>query len=472
MVALHGTILNSPSQAPGQGVMKAGMAENKTQVTVIGGGFAGLAAAVALERAGVRLELVEKRPFFGGRAYSFREPQTGSRVDNGQHLLMGAYHETFTFLRRLGTLDLLDFQPSLEVSFAHSAEKMDTLRCPNWPAPLHLGWGLMRYRGLGWKDKWRMNRILQLAKQTRDNGKSWDEKSVLQLMQHTGQTPRAVKGFWEPLGLATLNEPLDLASAELFMEVLRQGLLKTKNDSRLVFPKVGFSELYAEPAEEYFRERDIPLHFQSQIEGIVKEGQHWILHIRGGTALRSEKILFAVPPNALLRILENSDGELEPLKENLDQFKSSPIISINLWFKNFNPPHAFLGMIDSPLHWMFNKAKIFGGERTPYVSLVVSGAYDLAQKNKRQLVELAVAELRRFYPEVQNQEPLHSQVIKENEATFSGRLGLQVHRPPARTSVPGIYLAGDWTQTSLPATIESAVTSGHLAAKAILEPNS
>ncbi|MDX1386169.1 MAG: FAD-dependent oxidoreductase, partial [bacterium] len=282
------------------------MAQTKTQVTVIGGGFAGLAAAVALDQKGVKLQVVEKRPFFGGRAYSFREPQTGALVDNGQHLLMGAYHETFSFLERLGTLDRLNFQASLEVSFAHAAGRMATLKCPNWPAPLHLGWGLLRYRGLGLKDKWRMNKIIQLAKRTQHNGKSWDEKSVLQLMQHTGQTPEAIKGFWEPLGLATLNEPLELASAELFLEVLRQGLLKTKEDSRLVIPQVGFSELYAEPAEEYFRDREIPLHFQSQIEGIEKEGNQWLLHTRGNQPLRTENILFAVPPNALLRILEKS----------------------------------------------------------------------------------------------------------------------------------------------------------------------
>jgi uncharacterized protein with NAD-binding domain and iron-sulfur cluster len=128
-----------------------------------------------------------------------------------------------------------------------------------------------------------------------------------------------------------------------------------------------------------------------------------------------------------------------------------------------------MGLVDSPLHWFFNKGRLLRSGRGNYVSLVVSGAYDLAEQGKEPLVQLATEELRRFYPELRGRTPWHAQVIKENEATFSGRKGLMALRPPVKTSVPGIFLAGDWVDTGLPATIESAVMSGHQAADAILQ---
>ena len=468
------------------------MPENtqKTDISIIGGGFAGLSAALRLHRAGAKIQLFEKRPFFGGRAYSFAEPKTGEVVDNGQHLLMGAYHETFAFLKDLGTLDKLHFQKGLEVSFAQGAEQFSTIKCPNLPAPFHLAWGLLRFKALKFGDKRRMAKLIQFCKKPQQNGQALDDLSLLQLFRKTGQSQKAIQVFWEPLALATLNEPLDLASAELFVEVLKQGLLSNKADSNLVIPKVGFSELYAQPAQNLFQKDGVPMHFNSQIAAIEKSGSTWEIKTNQGKSFSTEKILFAIPPNGLQKILEVSDPSLKPLGEHLEKFKSSPIVSVNLWFDNFNPEQTFLGLIDSPIHWVFNKAKIyapapFGAGQSPlpshegrrpapngagvgYLSLVISGAYELAQKSKLQLIQLATEELRRFYPALRDQEPTHAQVIKENEATFSGRLGLKNYRPDPATAVPGIYLAGDWANTGLPATIESAVRSGHQAANILL----
>lgn len=438
-------------------------------VLIVGGGFAGLAAALKLQRAGAAVQIAEKRPFFGGRAYSFTEPKTGQTVDNGQHLLMGAYHHTFEFLKGLGTLHHLDFQKGLSVSFAEGAEQFSHLRCPNWPAPWHLAWGLLKFKGMKFSDKRAMARLIRFVKKLNGKSAELDHWTVTQLMERTGQSPRAVKMFWEPVGLATLNEPLDLASAALFAEVLKQGLLNKTEDSNLVLPKVGFSELYATPAEKWLREKNVPIYFQTQGVALQREGSLWILKTQDGKELRAENILLALPPNALAKLLEASDASLQSLSKNLNAFQPSPIVSVNLWFENFNPPESFMGLVDSPLHWFFNKARIFGSSAGNYVSLVVSGAYGFSENSKSQLVQLATEELRRFYPELKDRQPIHSQVIKENEATFSGRSGLMEYRPSVKTPVPGIFLAGDWVDTGLPATIESAVKSGHLASAAILQ---
>lgn len=461
----------------------------KTDLTIIGGGFAGLAAALRLHHAGVKIQIIEKRPFFGGRAYSFREPKTGATVDNGQHLLMGAYHETFAFLRSLGTLGKLDFQDKLQVSYAFKKEGVKKLSCPQLPAPLHLGFGLLGFEGLKFKDKWGMGRLIRFCQQQSQNHnghggddrpvaptESLDELTLTQLLQETRQTPESIRVFWEPLVLATLNEPLSQASSEMFFNVLRLGFLSKRKDSRLVFPKVGFSELYGKPAAELLQKADVPIHFQTQIESLEKvsagERSHWNIRTSGGKQLKSERILLAVPPDALTKILKNSPSLIPEIQDGLSQFQPAPIVSINLWYKDFSPRESFVGLLDSPLHWMFHKAKIFKNEGTPgaenYLSVVVSGAYDLAGQDKAHLVDLTKRELEHFYPELKGKELLHSQVIKEHGATFSGRVGLKKYRPQSKTKVPGLYLAGDWTATDLPATIESAVKSGHQAAEAII----
>ncbi len=439
-----------------------------TDVTVIGGGFAGLAAALRLHRAGAKIRLVEKRAFFGGRAYSFREAVTGETVDNGQHLMMGCYEETFAFLKDLGTFDRLDVQKSLSVAFSEGPEKTFELSCPDLPAPLHLAWGLLRYRGLNFRDKRGMARLMSLAKKSA-GATALDAQSIQELLRQTGQTEAAIRKFWEPLALATVNESLDLASARLFVEVLRRALLSSKADSRLVLSTVGLSELYANPAQRYFEEAGVPLHFNSQILAIRREGPTFRVETNRGESFCSDKILLAIPPNAAAKVLRESDDALPSLLAELHRFGSAPIVSINLWYENFRPRHRMLGLVDSPIHWVFDKSKILSAEHPQHVTLVVSGAHVLAGESKENLLAIAKRELQKFYPELEGRQPHHAQVVKELEATFSARKGLAPYRPGPCSQEPGIFLAGDWTDTGLPATIEGAVLSGHKAAAAILE---
>jgi hydroxysqualene dehydroxylase len=438
-----------------------------SDVTILGGGFAGLAAALRLHRAGAKVRLIEKRAFFGGRAYSFREPKTGETVDNGQHLLMGCYEETFAFLKELGTFDRLDIQKSLTVAFSEGPEKTFELSCPDLPAPLHLAWGLLRYRGLNFRDKRGMARLMSFAKKSAGRTEL-DAQSIEELLRDSGQTEAAIRKFWEPLALATVNESLELASARLFVEVLRRALLSSKADSRLVLSKVGLSELFANPAQRYFEEAGVPLHFNSQATALRREANGFRVETNRGESFFSDKVLLAIPPNAAAKLLQASGDELPSLLPELHRFGSAPIVSINLWYEGFRPRHRMLGLVDSPIHWVFDKAKILSAEKPEHVTLVVSGAHALAGESKENLLALAESELQKFYPELKGRRPHHGQVVKELEATFSARKGLGPYRPGPRSKAAGIFLAGDWTDTGLPATIEGAVLSGHKAAAAIL----
>ncbi len=441
----------------------------KHHVLIVGGGFAGLSAAVRLAQAGLTVRLLEKRPFLGGRAYSFREPRTQAIVDNGQHLLMGAYHETFDFLRSLGTLEGLHFQNNLEIHYSRGDENFFQLSCPSLPAPLHLALGLWRCAGLTWADKWAMLRLIRFFKNFSSKKESLDEISVQEVLERTHQTRNAIEVFWEPLTIATLNEPLSQASAQLFREVLQRGLLGSRADSALVVPRVGFSELYAEPARRFLEARGAELHFQTQMLSLEKLSDQWRIHTHTGQSFQSEYLLLALTPTALDKILESSDAALQSLAPHRKKFVPAPIVSLNLWYENFQIPQAFVGLVDRPIHWIFNKAKILGDAQNNYLSLVVSGAYEAATLEKSALVAMAHEELQKIYPQLRQQKPFHSQVIKEHEATFSGRVGLNTLRPSGRSPWRGLYLAGDWMNTELPATIESAVLSGHQAARFILE---
>lgn len=441
---------------------------SQTDVTIVGGGFAGLAAALRLHRAGAKIQIVEKRPFFGGRAYSFTDRTTGETLDNGQHLLMGCYHETIRFLDDLGTLPRLEIQKSLEVTFAQASDGFHRMHCPNLPAPLHLLFGLVSYSGLGMKDKWEMANFLRTAKKIKSNGRDIDAVSVRDFLREHRQTDAAIEGFWEPIALGALNESIELASAGLFLEVLKRALLARKSDSNLALSSVGLSDLYANPARDLFEKAGVPLHFQTQARALRREGNNWVLTTEAGAELRSSAVILAVPPPALAKLKEGSGAELAATAPGLELFQSSPIVSINLWLEDFHPPQTMVGLIGSPVHWVFNKARILKNEKSSHVTLVISGAADTAARSKDDLVAMAVSELQRFYPETTGKKLLHSQVVKEFDATFGTRTGLGSHKPGAATALPGLFLAGDWTHTGLPATIEGAVLSGHRAADAFL----
>jgi squalene-associated FAD-dependent desaturase len=439
-----------------------------TEIAIIGGGIAGLAAALRLHQSGAKIALIEKRPFFGGRAYSFKEPHTGETVDNGQHLLMGCYHETLDFLTKVGTASQLDFQKNLRISFAEEG-RLHSLNCPNLPAPLHLAFGLLNFKGLKWSDKKQMLQLRRLVHRNGSTGIHWDEKSVLDFLKQGGQSFQAIENFWEPLALATLNESLEVASAELFREVLKRSLFSNKKDSTLLLSKVGLSDLYATPLTAYFKKHQVPCLFNTQVTEIEKQPGHFLIHNQNQKTIQTKKIIFATTPNALHKILEKSDGILPRLKQELPKFGTSPIVSINLWMRHFRPPDRMIGLLKSPMHWLFDKARIFPKSNSTHLTLVISGAHRLAQESKESLVALAIQELRRFFPEIDPNSVAHSQVIKELEATFSAKMGLAKIRPSAKSETEGIYLAGDWTDTGLPATIESAVLSGHRAAQLILQ---
>jgi squalene-associated FAD-dependent desaturase len=450
-------------------------------VTIIGGGLAGLSAAVALSEKGVKVSLFERRPLLGGRAYSVKDATTGDTLDNGQHLFMGCYHHTFRFLEKIGTLSKLQFQEKMRVDFADPEGKTYQLQCPNLPAPFHLLAGLLKLKTLSWGEKWALLRMMGKVKKLSSRElESLDQLSCEQWLTLLDQSDNTIQRFWEPIIIGTINELPRLASAKMLAVVIREALLKDKKDSLMVLSTVGLSDLYTEAAQDFiekhggqvFTRRGVA---RMSVTTSANPGASMALAERvdkmlleDGSEQRSDFYLSAIPPDALLSLFGNGSDLLPPGFEAFKEFQFSPILSINLWFDQPILSETFVGLLESPIHWVFSKGALLKGSKN-YFSLVISAAHDLKDLGQDALVTLALKELHRAIPSSKSATLKHSRILKELKATPCFTVGMESFRPQARTSFKNLFLAGDWTATGLPATMEGAVKSGELAAQLILE---
>jgi len=439
------------------------------EVLIVGGGFAGLAAGVALAGAGRQVRLLEQKPHLGGRAFSFVEPTTGSVVDNGQHLLMGCYHQTLRFLERIGTLDRVGLQPRLRMQFLERPGRLTTLECPRLPAPWHLLLGVLRSDSFTCPEKleiFRLGRALRVAEDSRE---AIDPLTVEEWLSALGQSEKLRRNFWDLLSIAALNEDPHRAAASLFKRVLRLALFTSPADSRLAIPRVGMSECYTEAATSYITARGGRVEPGRNVTGfVVAEGVCEGVQLAEGDRIEAGTVVSAVPWFELVKLLPSDLLRSEPYFTNILALRPAPIISINLWFDRPVTDLDFVGLRGTTVQWLFNKGKILGSGEN-YVTLVLSGAHAHVGRPKDELLAVAWRELGELLPATREATLVHSLVIKERFATFSPGVGVEAVRPAAQTPVRGLYLAGDWTATGLPATIEGAVQSGNAAAQAVLQ---
>jgi zeta-carotene desaturase len=439
------------------------------EILIIGGGFAGLTAGVALADEGCRVRLLEQKPHLGGRARSFKYSATGSVVDNGQHLLMGCYHATIRLLERIGTLDRVRFQERLAVHFLDREGRLTALECPGLPSPWHLLLGVLRSESFTYKEKWEVLRLGRSLQRSKAMEPETEKLSVREWLTRRGQSERLQHNFWDLLCIAALNEDPAVAGAALFERVLRLALFTSSEDSRLGVPSVGLSEMYVEAAAAYIEARGGRVECGRSVSSLLlREGSCHGVRLADGTEIESECVLSAVPSFQLAGLLPGDLLRQEPFFAGAVSLCPAPIISINLWFDRAITELELAGLRGTTVQWLFNKGKILGsGEH--YVSLVLSGAHQHMACSKEELLATALGELRQLLPQAGKAELRHSLIIKERFATFSPTWEAERLRPSARTPVRRLYLAGDWTATGLPATIESAAQSGYAAARAILE---
>ncbi|HVG90180.1 MAG TPA: hydroxysqualene dehydroxylase HpnE [Alphaproteobacteria bacterium] len=434
-------------------------------VAIVGGGLAGLAAGCALAGAGLRVTVFERRPYVGGRASSYEHPGTGEVVDNCQHVLLGCCTNLVSFYERLGVAAKIRWFD--ELTFIEPGGRVSRMAPSFLPAPMHNVPAFLRAKMLSTKDKLAIARAMsamsrQLPEDSSEDFLSW-------LRRHK-QTEQAIERFWKTVLVSALNEDLDRVSVRYAAQVFRESFMKSAAAGRIGLPSIPLSDLYG-GATEYIRARGGEVLLRSPVTAIGPK-QDRIGVLTGSGEQQLDFAVLAAPFQNVASLLP-ADAAAEPIKQQLANFEPSSITGIHLWFdREISPlPHAVL--LDRTIQWMFHKSKFHEGREQStqgsYVELVVSASKSLVQKSREEILDLATRELAEFFPAVREAKLVKATVIKEIYATYAVLPGLDKFRPEAKTQWPHIFLAGDWTATGWPATMEGAVRSGYLAAEALTE---
>ena len=436
-------------------------------VAIIGGGLAGLAAGSALADAGFRVSLFERRPYLGGRASSYEHPGTGEIVDNCQHVLLGCCTNLIDFYGRLGVADRIRWFDKL--NFIEPGGRRSTIGPTFLPAPFHSSLSFIRAKFLNAADKDAIARaLLRLAGDVPKDG----DEDFFQWLQRHGQTDQALERFWKPVLVSALNEDLPRMSVRYAAQVFRESFLKSAEAGRLGIPRVPLTELY-NVAGDYIRSRGGEVALRCGVEAVKSGAQSRSVGILvGGQERKFDFVISAAPFESLTRMLPQSN-ELSGLRAKLARFESSPITGIHLWFDREVTDMEHAVLLDRTIQWMFNKSKLIAARAEAaggsYLELVVSSSKSLVSQSRQQILDLAMQELREFFPAASSATLVKGTVIKEVNATYSALPGADSFRPAATTPWPNFFLAGDWTATGWPATMEGAVRSGYCAAEAVVQ---
>ena len=436
-------------------------------VVIVGAGLSGLAAGVALASRSIPVILLEQRPFAGGRAYSFRDRTTGDVIDNGQHLLIAGYARTRAFLETIGSAHLLEIQKTPELVFHHPRRGYLRLRLPPLPSPLHLLGGVLASDLFTGGDKFNVLRagasIARGPVHASDVPQDW---TIEQWLDRQGASAENRASFWHPLAISIMNEMPEAASARVFVRSLREAFLSHRTSAALAIPKVGLSELLADPAVSFIRSCGGDVRFGVDVTETIEQGGRVTgVQTRGSEDVDASSVILAVPPTNVVRLLPDSCRVDFHLRE-ISSMAVSPILCVHLWYKHVVSPHAVLGVLGKRVQWVFrhSRTRAKGNAQGERLSLVISAAYEEAAWTNDALIEAGVEDCVALFGEPARL-PYHAVVIREKRATFSLSPEVEALRPGVCTPVPNLLLAGDWTATGLPATVEGAIRSGEAAAE-------
>jgi squalene-associated FAD-dependent desaturase len=447
-------------------------------VLILGAGAAGLAAAVALSGAGASVSVLERKPFVGGRAYSYPHPALDEVIDS-QHVLLGCCTNLVDLCNLSGASQHIRWYDTitfLEPSTRTTPSRRSDI-APTWlPSPGHSAFSFLRAPMLTLADKSRI--ALGLLDFVRSYPAS-DDEPFSSWLQRTHQTKRAIRHFWEPIIVGTLNDTFDRCSTRYAGQVFHESFLKSAAGGRLGIPSQPLSDFYASVAN-LAAEQGTTFHPRTSVDSIARI-EHlprglWQVTASNGDRHHAPNLLLALPFEQTARLLATLPEDSPPrqrIEPLLSHFTHAPITTVHLWFDRPVTELEHAALLDTRIQWMFNKTLIRRLEptQTPtegqYLELVISASFSELRQTSEQILAFALVELARFFPSVREAKLLKSGVLKEARATFSVTPGLDRFRPTPDAPGDSLYLAGDWTQSGWPSTMEGAVRSGRLAAEAI-----
>ena len=453
-----------------------------SQVIVIGGGLAGLAGAVALADAGLRVELYERRPILGGRASSFIHPSSGERVDNCQHVLLGCCVNLLDFYARLGVRDRIAFHET--IPFIDESNRVSVIGPSRLPPPLHLFPSFLRLRTMGFRDKLSIARtvagmirhVMGLRKTESQAARHGAEApapvSMAAWLAAHGATGRAVEAFWKPFLISALNDELDDIDAEYGIRTAVRAFLINRRGYEVGLPAVPLGDLYA-PCIDYIEQRGGRVVLDQGVTGISTHGGRVAsVSLQDGSSVEAGAYLSALPFDVLCRLLPAGHAS-NPYFAILSGLSVSPITAVHVWFDRPVTELDYAAVIGRRIQWIFNQSirdpEAFSTDNPgAYLGLVVSASDEWMKMPRQMIVDQVMEDLGALLPAVRQAELLKAIVVKEGRATFAPRPGCDALRPGPSSPLSNFFVAGDWVQTGWPATMESAVRSGYQAAEALL----
>jgi zeta-carotene desaturase len=447
--------------------LKTASQSESRSVAIIGGGVAGMSVACALAEAGLRVHLIERRGYLGGRASSYLHPGVNEVIDNCQHVLFGCCTNLIAFYQRIGVLDQIHW--TSDMTMIEPGGRRSVLGPSILPAPLHGIPKLIAAHAFTFADKLSLARAFNAL--LRPVSTDSTETLSAWLARHK-QTSGAVERFWRLVIASALNADLDSIGVPYAAKVIRELFMNSAHAGRMGMSTVPLSQLYA-GAETFLKSNRAELHFNTTAESAAWEEEisEWTIATRSGEIV-SDYLILALPFEATAKLIPNL-----PPAEGAEAFAAQiahhvhwPISSVHLWFDReiTDLPHAVL--LDREIHWMYNKGRLqpWRNVKGSYLELVQSASREFAARPREQATEQAVSELGEFFPVVRAAKLEKAALVKEVRATFSVPPGVDAYRPAAAESPwPNLFLASDWTATGWPSTMESAARSGHLAAEAI-----
>ncbi len=421
----------------------------------MGGGLAGLAAAAALGSAEQRVTVFEARPFCGGRAASYplnAADENSPTIDNCQHVLLRCCRNLLDFYERLGVRDRIRFYR--EFYWIEPGGRRSVMRRGLLPAPLHFTESFTKLHFLSLSDKLSVASGLLSIRYEWGKRADLDRITMLEWLREKKQTPRAIERFWKQVLVSAVNEELDRMAALHGLQVFYRGFLSRADSYEMGVPAVPLGQLYSEDA--WTKHPKVKIVRRAPVQQVRMEGGRATGVMVNGECVAADAFVLAVP-------FERMAALIPELPLDLSGFSHSPITGIHLWFDRpvTDLPHATL--LDRTIQWMFNK------HEGRHIQLVVSASRNLIETSRAEVIALALRELKEFFPRAGELKLERAHVVKEVRATFSAAPGLEERRPVNATAIPNLFLAGDWTRSGWPATMEGAVRSGYLAAEAVMK---
>jgi squalene-associated FAD-dependent desaturase len=466
------------------------------RTVVVGGGLAGLAAAVALAERGVGVTVLESRPRLGGRASSFVDKATGTQIDNCQHVSLGCCTNFQHFCRTLGLSDL--FRTERELYFIGRDRVVNRLAAGALPAPLHLAAAFARTSYLSVRDLLAIGRGMRALASSRRSKTQVDDFATW--LERHRQPQSAVERFWTPVLVSSLSETLDRIDVASARKVFVDGFLANRNGWQVQIPTVPLDALYGARLTSWLAARGASVRLQAGVDRLVMEGGRAVgVVLRTGETVAAEQVIVAVPHWLVLDLLPPECRNHSDLAK-VPQLDCAPISSVHLWFDRpilFPPtsnrsksgdaesrpvelPHAVL--IDRLSQWIFNRDMLHTGDtatlqnsQEPQKSeqghnyqVIISASRNIASNTQQEVIDQVVRELADVFPQTDQAVLLHARLVTEHRAVFSVRPGADSCRPSQQSPIPNVQLAGDWTRTGWPSTMEGAVRSGFQAAQNVL----